>query len=133
VRMPKIKSQIFPAECEATHHFKLQHAAGLAFFLFISFLFLNSSSFALESGTFRLLSVADSGKLILVSKIPNKTKYMLDATTAKITLNGKPAEFTDLKMFSVIQVKMELRKSSKEGIDIDGLASEIKITAPQSP
>lgn len=80
---------------------------------------------------YRLLSVADSGKLILVSQIPNKIKYVLDATSAKITVNGKPAEFQDLKSYVVIQVKFELRKLSKEGIEVDGIATEIRVTVPE--
>ena len=88
-------------------------------------------AWAVEANTYRLLSVADTGKLILVSQVPTKTKYILDATSAKITVNGKPAEFKDLKNYSVVQVKMELKKSSKEGIDIDGNAIEIRITVPE--
>jgi hypothetical protein len=86
---------------------------------------------AIEVGMYRLLSVADSGKLILVSQIPNKIKYVLDATSAKITVNGKPAEFQDLKSYVVIQVKFELRKLSKEGIEVDGIATEIRVTVPE--
>jgi hypothetical protein len=90
-----------------------------------------SFSLAVESGMYRLLSVSDTEKLILVSQIPSKTKYLLDASSAKITLNGKPAEFKELKTFSVIQVKIELNKKlSKNGIGLDGSASEIKISSP---
>ncbi len=88
---------------------------------------------AVEAESFRLLSVADTGKLILVSEIPAKTKYILDATSAKITVNGKPAEFSDLKAYSIVQVKMELKKFTKEGIEIDGTAKEIRITVPEAP
>jgi len=86
---------------------------------------------AIEVGMYRLLSVADTGKLILVSQIPNKTKYVLDATSAKITVNGKPAEFRDLRSYVVIQVKFELRKFGKEGIEVDGTATEIRVTVPE--
>jgi hypothetical protein len=85
---------------------------------------------AIESGKFRLLSVSDSSKLILVSQIPSKTKYILDAASAKITINDKPAEFKDLKIYSVIQLKLDLRKSRRDGIEIDGSASEIRVTIP---
>ena len=88
-------------------------------------------SLAVESGMYRLLSVSDSEKLILVSQIPSKTKYILDAAAAKITVDGKAAEFKELKVFSVIQVKLNLRKASKNGIDIDGMATEIKINPPE--
>ncbi len=86
---------------------------------------------ALETGQFRLLSVSESSKLILVSQIPSKAKYLLDASTAKITRDGKPAEYRNLQSFSIIQVKYELKKSTKDGIEIDGTATEIKITSPQ--
>jgi hypothetical protein len=92
-----------------------------------------SISWAVESGMCRLLSVSYSEKLILVSQIPSKTKYLLDAAAVKITVNGKPAEFRDLKEYSIIQVKMELRKSNRKGIDIDGVATEIRISNPGAP
>ena len=105
----------------------------LLFALFVSLASSAAYLSALESDTFRLLSVSESSKLILVSKIPSKTKFMLDASTAKITVDGKPAEFTSLKVYSIIQVTIEARKSSKEGIDVDGVAKEIKINTPPSP
>ena len=103
--------------------------------LWILILLLTFCSFALavESGMYRLLSVSDSEKLILVSQIPNKTRYLLDASSAKITVNGKAAEFKELKAFSIIQVKADLRKSSKKGIGIDGSATEIRISSPEKP
>jgi len=86
---------------------------------------------AVESGMFRLLSLSDSEKLILISQIPSKTKYLLDAASAKITVNGKPTEFKQLKVFSIIQVKVDLHKASKNGIGIDGTATEIRISNPE--
>jgi len=71
--------------------------------------------------------------LILVSQIPNKTKYVLDASTSKITVDGKPAEFTDLKAFTVVHLKFEARKANKEGVEIDGVATEITISTPENP
>ena len=85
-----------------------------------------------ETGRYRLLSITQSVKLILVSQIPSKTKYVLDASTTKITVNGKPAEFEDLKAFTVIQVKFEPRKGNKEGVDIDGVATEISVSTPEN-
>jgi hypothetical protein len=87
-----------------------------------------SLSMSVESSMYRLLSISDTEKLILVSQIPGKTKYLLDAASAKITVNGKAAEFKELKVFSLLQVKMELKKSTKNGIGIDGAASEIRIS-----
>jgi hypothetical protein len=88
---------------------------------------LFSSALAVESGMYRLLSISNSEKLILVSQIPGKQKFLLDASSAKITVNGKPAEFKELDAFSVIQVKIDLIKKSKNGIVLDGLAKEIKV------
>ena len=90
-------------------------------------------SLGAESGRFRLLSVSETEKLILVSQIPTKKKYLLDASTAKITVNGKPAEYKALKAYSIVDVKMEARKGSKDGIDLDGSAIEIKISTEEKP
>lgn len=87
-----------------------------------------SVSLAVESGMYRLLSISLSEKLIVVSHMPSKTKYILDVASAKITINGKPAEFRELKAFSVIQVKVELKEDNRKGIDIDGKAIEINIS-----
>lgn len=93
---------------------------------------ISTPTFAVESGQFRLLSVSDSVKLILVSQIPNKTKYLLDAGTAKITVDGKPAEIQSLDFYTIINVKFERRKSAKDGIEIDGVATEIKIVTQEN-
>jgi len=85
-----------------------------------------------ESGRYRLLSITQSVKLILVSQIPSKTKYVLDASSSKITVDGKPAEFNDLKSFTVIQVKFEAGKANKEGVEIDGVATEISVSTPEN-
>jgi hypothetical protein len=90
-----------------------------------------SFSLAVESGMYRLLSISSSEKLILVSQIPGKTKYILDVASTKVTVNGKPAEFKELKSFSIIQVKLQLGKSSKNGIAIDGSAIEINVSTPE--
>jgi hypothetical protein len=103
----------------------------IAFSILCLLLVCATSARSVENNSFRLLSVADSPKLILVSQIPDKTKYVLDATSAKITVNGKPVEFKDLKSYVIVQVKMSLRKFSKGGIDVDGTASEIRIIVPQ--
>lgn len=129
----KQKFQNRPAVCEIKQLSTFLRKAGIIVVLLLLFLSLSGFLFALESETFRLLSLSDSGKIILVSKMPTKTKYMLDAATAKITVNGKPAEFSDLEQYSIIQVKFELRKAKKEGIDIDGIATEISITPPPLP
>ena len=83
---------------------------------------------AVESGMYRLLSISISEKLIVVSHIPSKAKYILDVASTKITVNGKPAEFRELKAFSIIQLKLELKKDDRKGIDIDGKAIEINIS-----
>ena len=101
--------------------------------IYLSIFLLGFCTFciAVESGMFRLLSISDSEKLILVSQIPGKTKYLLDASSSKITVDGKPAEFKELKAFSVVQVKVQLGKTSKKGINIDGKALEIRISNPE--
>lgn len=85
---------------------------------------------AVESGMYRLLSVSISEKLIVVSQIPSKTKYILDVASTKILVNGKPAEFRELKAFSVMQIKLELKEDDRKGIDIDGKAIEINVSNP---
>jgi hypothetical protein len=99
--------------------------------LCIVFSFLASVA-AVESGQFRLLSATISCKMILISQIPNKTKYILDASTAKITIDEKPAEFQNIQAYTIVNVKFDLKKSSKDGIEIDGIASEIKISTPEN-
>jgi len=110
--------------------------------------FLSSALLAVESGVYRLLSIAESTKLILISTIPTtselpppqpeidedvRTKYLLDASAAKITVNGEPAEFMQLQFYSLVHVKFELKKGKKGGVKIDGTVSEIKITLPDKP
>ena len=103
-----------------------------AILLMIVLLACSAISFGAES-TCRLLSVSETEKLILVSQIPSKTKYLLDAASAKITVNGKPAEYKSLKAYSIVQVKMDLRKANKDGINLDGSAIEIKISTDEKP
>ena len=104
-----------------------------ATYLFLFALALPQVAHALESGQYRLLSLADANKTILVSQSPGKPKYILDASTAKITVDGKPAEFKELSRYSVVNLKFELKKSSKDGIDLDGMVSEIRILTPEQP
>ena len=111
-------------------HLNSKSAAGY-FFALLGMSF--SLSLGVESGRYRLLSITQSVKLILVSQIPSKTKYVLDAATSKITVDGKPAEFNDLKAFTVIHVKFEAKKATKEGVTIDGVATEISISTPENP
>jgi hypothetical protein len=99
--------------------------------LLLCMLLLCSLSVALEFGTYRLLSLSESEKLILVSQQPDKTKYLLDASSAKITIDGKPAEYKALKAYSTIQLKMKLGKINKLGIELDGEAVEIRIDSGQ--
>ena len=85
---------------------------------------------ALESGSYRLLSVSETEKLVLVSRIPDQKKFLLDVDDVKITINGKPAEFKDLTLFTIVQVQMDLRKTKRKNIDLDGRASEIAVSNP---
>jgi len=88
---------------------------------------------AVESGMCRLLSVSESEKLILISTIPEKKKYLLDVAAAKITIDGKPAEFEELESFSLIQVKWDASDEKRNGIRLDGTAIEIEIDTPKKP
>ena len=86
-----------------------------------------------EKGAFRLLSISESEKLILVSKTADKSKYLLDAAAAKITVNGKPAEINELESFTVIQVRWKKKESKRNGVRLDGLALEIAVEPPKKP
>ena len=99
----------------------------------VAVLFLTVSLSALEAGQFRLLGGAGSSKMIIISQSPGKPRYILDASTAKITVDSKPAEFKEIFNYSIINVKFELKKSSRDGINIDGSASEIRILTPEQP
>ena len=85
---------------------------------------------ALELGSYRLLSVSETEKLVLVSRIPDQKKFLLDAADAKITINDKPAEFKDLILFTIVQVQMDARRIRRKGVNLDGRASEIAISSP---
>jgi len=85
---------------------------------------------ALEAGSYRLVSISQSEKLVLVSRIPDQRRFLLDATDVKITINNEPAEFKDLTSFTVVQVEMELRRARRKGVNLDGYALEIAISDP---
>lgn len=85
---------------------------------------------ALESGSYRLLSISVTEKLVLVSRIPDQKKFLLDAADVKVTINDKPAEFKDLILYSVVKVEMNQSKSKRKGVNIDGRALEIAISDP---
>ena len=85
---------------------------------------------ALESGSYRLLSVSETERLVLVSRIPDQKKLLLDATDVKITINDKPAEFKDLILFTIVQVQMDTKKTKRKNINLDGRVSEIAINDP---
>ena len=104
----------------------------LGLYLMITFIGFILFCSAADSDLYRLLSVSESEKLVLVSQIPSKNKLLLDAATAKITVNGKPIEFKDLKTYSTIHLKMQIKKSIRNGISLDGLVKEIQITFPEN-
>ena len=87
---------------------------------------------AVEGDTYRLLSVSSTSKLILISEQSTKNKFLLDASAAKLTLDGKPTEFKNLLEYSIIHVKFDAKKSDREGIAIDGIATEIRILSPEN-
>jgi len=88
---------------------------------------------AVESDVYRLLSVSVSAKMILITQPASKSKFLLDATAAKLTLDGKPTEFKNLGDYSVIHVKFETKKSEKDGVSLDGVATEIRVLTPENP
>lgn len=88
--------------------------------------------FPVEGDTYRLLSVSTSSKLILISQPGTKSKFLLDASAAKLTVDGKPAEFKNLSDYSVIHVDFEQKKFKKDGVDIDGTVTEIRILTPEN-
>ena len=85
---------------------------------------------ALEAGSYRLLSVSETEKLVLVSRIPDQKKFLLDAADVKITINDEPAEFKDLILFTIVQVQMDLGKKKRKGVNLDGSARVINISDP---
>ncbi|NWG13131.1 MAG: hypothetical protein HXY20_06315 [Acidobacteria bacterium] len=95
-------------------------------------LLLATAVFSVEGDTYRLLSVSTSAKLVLVSQPGTKTKLLLDASAAKITVDGKPAEFKNLSDYSTIHVRLTQKKFNKEGVAIDGTATEIRILTPEN-
>ena len=110
---------------------KLKRSLWVSFVLL--FIGLTTSIFSSEAVSYRLLSISESEKLVLVSRIPEKTKYLLDASSAKITLNGKSVELKELRQFSNVQVVMRLGKKKKNAIDLDGSAIEIVISPQGKP
>jgi hypothetical protein len=87
---------------------------------------------AVQGDVYRLLSVTETSKMILVSHPTTKTRYLLDAEAAKITVDGKPAEFKALRMFSIVRVKFDARKQAKGPIEVDGVAREIAVVTGET-
>jgi hypothetical protein len=85
-----------------------------------------------DTVAFRLLSISESEKLILVSRISDKTKFLLDVAAAKIVVDGKPAEIGELKSFTLIKLKWKEREEKRNGVSIDGTVSEIEVSSPTS-
>jgi len=94
---------------------------------------LCSLCLAVESDVYRLLSVSVTAKMILIAQPASKAKFLLDASAAKLTLDEKPTEFKNLSDYSVIHVKFEERKIDKDGVSLDGVATEIRILTPENP
>lgn len=88
---------------------------------------------AIETGMFRLLSISESEKLILVSRIPDKKKLLMDVKAAKITVDGEPAEIEELQSFTSIQVQWKESDEKRNGVRLDGTVLEIEVTTPESP
>ena len=85
---------------------------------------------ALEAGSYRLLSVSETEKLVLVSRIPDQKKFLLDAADVKITINDNPGELKDLILFTIVQVQIDTGKKKRKGVNLDGSAREINVSDP---
>lgn len=88
---------------------------------------------AVEPDYYRLLSVSMSAKMILIAQPASKAKFLLDATAAKLTLDDKPTEFKNLGDYSIVHVKFEAKKVDKDGVLLDGVATEIRVLTPENP
>jgi len=80
-----------------------------------------------ETPEYRILSISTSEKMILISDLSTKTRLLLDMSDAKVLVDGKPAEFKDLQIYSSANVWFEREKSSHEGIALDGVAKRIEV------
>ena len=85
---------------------------------------------AFEAGSYRLLSLSKSERLVLVSRIPDQRRFLLDATNVKVTINDKPAEFEELALFTIVQLQMDLGRVRRKGVNLDGHAREIVVSDP---
>ena len=88
---------------------------------------------ALEAGSYRLLSVSETEKLVLVSRIPDQKKFLLDAADVKITINDNPAELKDLVLFTIVQVQMDTVRKKRKGVNLEGSARVINVSDPTQP
>ena len=76
---------------------------------------------------YRILSVSESSKLVLISDLTTKTRYLLDATNAKIILDGKEIELVKLQDYSTARVSFSSAKKTVGGVKLDGVASRFEI------
>ena len=85
---------------------------------------------AFEAESYRLLSISKSERLVLISRVPDQRRFLLDAADVKITINDKPAEFEELAAFTIIRVEMELGRVRRQGFNLDGRARAIIVSDP---
>jgi hypothetical protein len=88
---------------------------------------LQKDSAAQPAKEYRILSVSESAKLVLISDLATKTRYLLDASQAKIIVEGKEAEIKSLQNYSSAEVLFEKKKAQHEGVDLDGVALRISV------
>lgn len=94
--------------------------------IFIGFFACITHNWLPEDNTYRILAVAQ--KHVLVSRISDKVKYIFDASSARVTWDGKPLELKDLHSFPTAQIIVRWGKQGWQGIDIDGIATEINVS-----
>lgn len=104
-------------------------------FILVILLIMGSIAYCIaeEEVTFRLLSISESEKLILVSRTSDKSKFLLDVAAAKITVDGKPAEIGELKSFTLIKLEWKEVEDKRNGVPIDGTVSEVEVASPAPP
>lgn len=76
---------------------------------------------------YRILSVSDSAKLVLISDLKNKTRFLLDASQAKVIIDGKESDLKSLQNYSSALVLFVRKTKAHEGVTLDGSASRIEV------
>ncbi len=76
---------------------------------------------------YRILSVSTSTNLVLISDLETKTRLMLDAAQAKVTIDGKASDLKELQRYTLAVFRIQRGVSQMHGIDLDGKIVEIQV------